>query len=462
MYEAYYGLRTHPFSLVPDPAFLYLGSKHKVALSLLEYGLLNRMAFTVTTGEPGTGKTTLLNAILERSERELTVGVLTHTHAGLGSLLPWVLMTFGLDGKGMDSVELYRTFARFLAQEHAKHRRVVLIVDEAQNLGTAMLEELRLLSNLNDGRRQPLQIILSGQPALRSLLQQRELVQFAQRISVDYHLVPFDASETPVYIRHRIGVAGGPATLFTDLACVAIHRLTGGNPRLINQVSDVSLAYGYAAKTPWITVQLVLKAAADRRANGILPLINGEVSHVVSDEEKQVEQQQLASMSRTTPPVNTAKPSAVRPSGLTLYDRGVAFKEAGSFKQAIGYFEEAARDEAISVKARIQVALCLRSSGRVAEAVTLFRRLSDANTSTGDERKQVRYYLARTLEAAGRVEDAVAHYQALRDEQSDYRDVTTRLRRLSGPTSPLSFASANSMWTRMIPRSLAHLIRSSS
>src|SRR5262245_53062728 len=197
MYESYYGLKTHPFSLVPDPAFLYLGAKHKVALSLLEYGLLKRMAFTVITGEPGTGKTTLLNAILERSDRELTLGVLSHTHAGLGSLLPWVLMTYGLNGKGMDNVELYRTFAGFLSEEHAKHRRVVLVVDEAQNLGTAMLEELRLLSNLNDGRRQPLQIILSGQPALRTLLQERELVQLAQRISLDYHLVPFDEMETP-------------------------------------------------------------------------------------------------------------------------------------------------------------------------------------------------------------------------------------------------------------------------
>src|SRR5262245_2288161 len=330
------------------------------------------MAFTVITGEPGTGKTTLLNAILERSDRELTLGVLSHTHAGLGSLLPWVLMTYGLNGKGMDNVELYRTFAGFLSEEHAKHRRVVLVVDEAQNLGTAMLEELRLLSNLNDGRRQPLQIILSGQPALRTLLQERELVQLAQRISLDYHLVPFDEMETPAYIRHRIAVAGGPVTMMTDLACSTIHRLTGGNARLINQVCDVSLAYGYASKTPWITSDLVRKAATDRRANGILPLVNGENCLVNSEAEQMEEKRQLASRSQ---PQHNSKPAETKPSSKTLYDRGVAFKEAGSFKQAIGFFEEAAKDTALCVKARTQVGLCLRASGRTVEAATLFQQL---------------------------------------------------------------------------------------
>jgi type II secretory pathway predicted ATPase ExeA len=167
MYESFYGFRTNPFTLVPDPRFLYLGKQHKTALNLLEYGLFNRAIFTVITGEPGTGKTTLLNTILEQSQHEVTVGVLSHTHAGLGSLMPWVLMAFNLDGKGMDSVELFKTFTAFIVREHQRQRRVVLVVDEAPNLGAAMLEELRLPVEREQRRNQPLQIVLSGQPGLR-------------------------------------------------------------------------------------------------------------------------------------------------------------------------------------------------------------------------------------------------------------------------------------------------------
>lgn len=464
MYESYYGLRTHPFSLIPDPGFLFLGGKHNIALSLLEYGLLNHMAFTVITGEPGTGKTTLINTVLERSERELTLGVLSHTHTGLGSLLPWVLMTFGLDGKGMDSVDLYRTFAGFLAQEHVRQRRVVLVVDEAQNLGSAMLEELRLLSNLNDARRQPLQIILSGQPALRALLQRSELVQLAQRISVDYHLEPFGETETPGYIRHRIGVAGGPVTLMTDLACLAAHRLTGGNPRLINHVCDLSLAYGYAAKTPWITAHLVLKAATDRRASGILPLTNAEASHLISEEEQQTEQQQVASLLRPASATKDQKLAPEKPSCRAVYDRGVAFKEAGAFKQAMTYFEEAGLDAGLSIKAKTQIALCLHASGRLKEATTSLQQLWNGAQGTVHERGQIRYLLARALEASGKRDEALAHYRALREEQSDYRDVTERLGRLSGREASDLFATATSgsSWMKFLSRSWGQLVRNSS
>ena len=465
MYETYYGFRSHPFSLVPDPGFLFLGHKHKVALSLLEYGLLNRAAFTVITGEPGTGKTTLLNTIFDRSEREVTLGVLSHTHAGLGSLLPWVLMTFGLDGKGMDSVELYRTFAGFLIQEHTRHRRVVLVVDEAQNLGPAMLEELRLLSNLNDGRRQPLQIILSGQPGLRDILRRSELVQLAQRIAVDYHLEPFGEEETPDYIRHRVAVAGGSSTLLTDLACRTIHRLTGGNPRLINQVCDISLAYGFAEQTPWVTAATVTKAATDRRASGILPLTNVDYSPLASEKEVQAEEEQLASL--RIPPMHQnveREPHRDSQSSSALYQRGVAFKEAGAFKQAIGYFEQASRDAGLAVRAKTQIALCQRGSGRMTEAAASFQQLWSSGKGTAQERRQIRYLLARTLEAAGRAEDALVHYRALREEQSDFRDVADRLGRLSGRgTFAFPGISSGSLtWMKALGRSWSQLMRSSS
>ena len=463
MYESFYGLRVHPFSLVPDPGFLYLGRKHKVALGLLEYGLLNRSAFTVITGQPGTGKTTLLNTILDRSEREVTLGVLSHTHAGLGSLLPWVLMTFGLDGKGMDSVELYRAFSGFLIQEHARHRQVVLVVDEAQNLGPAMLEELRLLSNLNDGRRHTLQIILSGQPTLRQLLQRSELVQLAQRIAVDYHLEPFGEEETPEYIRHRIKVAGGPITVMTDIACRTVHRLTGGNPRLINQVCDVSLAYGFADQVRHVTTQIVVKAAMDRIASKILPLTHTEDSGLPNEEDQQNEHTQLCQWSVPTPvPPNTqVKPVDAVESAATLYKRGIAFKEAGAFKQAIAYFEESEKNAEYSVKSRSQIALCFRASGHMASAVAAFQKLWSSGHGTAQERKQVRYLLARTLEVSGRQEEAVSHYHALREEQSDYRDVTERLGRLSGQGESDMFAPStrSNSWTRFLGRGWGQLLR---
>jgi general secretion pathway protein A len=464
VYESFYGLRIHPFSLVPDPAFLYLGRKHKVALSLLEYGLINRSTFTVITGEPGTGKTTLLNTILDRSEREITLGVLSHTHEGLGSLLPWVLMTFGLDGKGMDSVELYRAFSGFLIQEHARHRQVVLVVDEAQNLGPGMLEELRLLSNLNDGRRHTLQIILSGQPNLRRLLQRPELVQLAQRIAVDYHLEPFGEEETPEYIRHRLKVAGGPVTVMTDVACRVVHRLTGGNPRLINQVCDISLAYGFAEQVSHVTAQLVVKSALDRTASRILPLPDINVSGLASEEERRNEQTQVNQWSLPPAPVKPdPKPVASTESATALYKRGVAFKEAGAFKQAIAYFEEAGKDAELSVKARTQIALCLRAGGHMTSAVSAFQKLWNSGQGTVQERRQVRYLLARTLEVAGRDEEALTHYRALREEQSDYRDVSERLCRLSGQGESDLFASSTAhSWTRFLSRGWGQLLRGSS
>ncbi len=466
MYEAYYGLKGHPFSLIPDPGFLYLGNRHQVALSLLEYGLLHRAAFTVITGEPGTGKTTLLNRILDRSEREVTVGVLSHTHAGLGSLLPWVLMTFGLESKGMEEVELFKTFAAFLAKEHVRHRRVVLIVDEAQNLGSAMLEELRLLSNVNDGRREPLQIILSGQPALRTLLQGADLVQLAQRIAVDYHLESLTETETPLYIRHRLSVVGGSPALMTDLACLVVHRLSGGNPRLINQVCDVALAYGFAAAAPCIGASVVIKAATDRSVNGILPLKTLDPALLVSEEERQAEQRRLAS---SKPPVvqeqmstNSAAPSPGE-SAQASYQRGVAFKEAGAYKQAIALFERALRDRALAVKAKTQIALCLQARGHLDEAAVSLERLWNEQQGTAQELRQIRYLLARILEAQGKTKDALPHYRALREEQSDYRDVSDRLGRLSDSTDPLHRipGTHQAFWSRMLPRHWVQLLRGS-
>lgn len=462
MYESFYGLRTNPFSLAPDPGFLFLGKQHKLALSLLEYGLLNRAVFSVITGEPGTGKTTLLNAILDQSQHQVTVGVLSNTNVGFGSLLPWVMMAFNMNGKGMDSVEMYRAFSAFLAREYEQRRRVVLVVDEAQNLGSAMLEELRLLSNLNDGRRQSLQIILSGQPGLRTLLQRGDLVQFAQRISVDYHLEPFVEDETPAYIRHRLSVAGLSIPVMTELACRVAHRLSGGNARLINQVCDVSLAYGFAEQARQVTARLVLKAATDRAASGILPLTQVSVSDLVTPEMEQREASEARSASSKAADPRPAPKNEVRDSGSRApYERGLAYKEAGQYRQAIVCFDQAREDPAIAVKADVQTALCYRASDRLDDAAALLRQLLKDKKGTDAERRQIRYLLARIYERLGWTEQALAHYKVLQRNDPAFRDTAARLGQLTSSRARLSILARpfTGSWFRSMTRSWVHLLR---
>ncbi|HKC95034.1 MAG TPA: AAA family ATPase, partial [Nitrospira sp.] len=185
MYESFYNLRTKPFALLPDSDFLYAGSTHRAAYSTLEYGLINEAAFMVLTGEPGMGKTSLLRKLIAEHGAKHSIGLVTNARYNIEHLLPWVLLSLGLSKRQLDPVEAYYVFSEFLKQESQQDRRVILIIDEAQSLGTDLLEELRLLSNLNDGKTLKLQIILSGQPDLHKLLQRIDMTQFAQRVVVD-------------------------------------------------------------------------------------------------------------------------------------------------------------------------------------------------------------------------------------------------------------------------------------
>ena len=198
MYKAFYGFKEKPFSLLPDPGFLYLSKNHRMALAMLEYGFLNQAGFTVITGEIGSGKTTLIRHLLGEIARDqiVTVGLVSNTHRSFGELLQWVLLAFKLEYRGKEKVELYQTLADFLSREFDQGRRTVLIIDEAQNLSVQSLEQLRMLSNINADKDQILQLILIGQPGLRETLRLPELEQFAQRIAVDFHLQPLDLQET--------------------------------------------------------------------------------------------------------------------------------------------------------------------------------------------------------------------------------------------------------------------------
>jgi general secretion pathway protein A len=273
MYETFYGFKRRPFSLNPDPDFLYLSEKHRTALSLLEYSLLNQAAFSVITGEIGTGKTTLIRYLLHHMEANFSVGLITNTHQNFGELLQWTLMAFGLEYREKGKVELYQILYDFLIQEYAQNRQTLLIIDEAQNLGSEALEELRMLSNINTDDNQLLQMILVGQPGLCDLLKRPELEQFAQRIAVDYHLKSLSQKETYEYIYHRIAVAGGqPLELFGREACEAIFLYSQGTPRLINLLLDTALVYGFAEEERQIRVKLIHQVVQDKQRGGIFPL----------------------------------------------------------------------------------------------------------------------------------------------------------------------------------------------
>lgn len=272
MYEEFYEFREKPFSISPDPAFLFLTKKHRRALTLLEYGLENELGFTVITGEIGSGKTTLIRALLDQLDENINVGLVTNTQCdSFEELLRWILFGFELEYRRQDKVELYDTFSEFLLSEYAANRRVVLIIDEAQNLTVESLEQLRMLSNINATKDQLLQMILAGQPGLRATLQKPELQQFAQRIGLDYHLLPLDLAETRGYILHRLIVAGGSPRIFADDTFELIWKSTQGVPRLINVLCDTALVYGFAEQQRVIDAELMTDVINDRQ-EGLSPI----------------------------------------------------------------------------------------------------------------------------------------------------------------------------------------------
>jgi type II secretory pathway predicted ATPase ExeA len=199
------------------------------------------------------------------------VGVITNANKGFGKLLTWVAMAFELDHRGRDYAKLYNRFVEFLLAQYAEGKRTVLIVDEAQNFKADTLEELRMLSNVNNEKDQMLQIVLVGQPELLDTLKKPELRQFVQRVAVHCHLEPLDPLETAQYIRHRLGVVGGAPTLFDDTACAAVYYFSGGIPRLINLLSDLAMVYGFSDELPKIGIDSVVDAVGDRNRSGLSP-----------------------------------------------------------------------------------------------------------------------------------------------------------------------------------------------
>jgi type II secretory pathway predicted ATPase ExeA len=273
MYESFFGLKEKPFSLLPDPDFLFMSSKHSLALSILEYSLAGQAGFCAITGDIGSGKTTLIRMLLRRVGRDVTLGLISNTHSGLTDITAWALAAFGRGSNAQSDAEIYQDLMHFLIGEYGAGRRCVLIVDEAQNLTVEALEELRLLSNINSDKDLLLQIILVGQPELLAKLKSPELAQFAQRISISYHLTPLTFLETKRYIRHRLEIAGAARPIFNDMAIGAVQYFSGGVPRVVNSICDMSLVYGLADNKTDIDLDLVLRVISDRQASGVSPFI---------------------------------------------------------------------------------------------------------------------------------------------------------------------------------------------
>jgi general secretion pathway protein A len=270
MYLEYYGLKEAPFSITPDPRYVFLSERHRDALAHLLYGIGKGGSggFVQLTGEVGTGKTTLCRLLLEQLPEHTRVALVLNPKLSPVELLETIGEELKLDvGERRGSLKgLVDTLNAYLLDAYAQGLRVVLIVDEAQNLSTEALEQIRLLTNLETPTQKLLQIILLGQPELREKLGDTELRQLAQRITARYHLTPLDRPETEAYVRHRVAVAGGAKLPFSRLGLRALYQRSGGVPRLINIIADRALMAGFAREQDSIGERLV-----DRAADETLP-----------------------------------------------------------------------------------------------------------------------------------------------------------------------------------------------
>src|SRR5215208_44609 len=272
MYERFYHLRERPFALSPDPEYLYPSRVHQEALDYLRYGIESQAGFIVITGEIGSGKTTLLQTLLRNLDTQTTVGRIVNTMLEPRELLETIMIDFGLDPSGRSKPIMLRDLAQYLVDQRLAGRLILLVIDEAQNLSLAALEELRMLSNLETEKSKLLQIVLVGQPNLRDKLLAPELEQLRQRITVSYHLQPLDAGETENYINHRLRRAalGAPLEFPRDVTAT-IHARSRGVPRIVNVICDAALVFGYAEERRQIDLPLMHEVLAELETTSVLP-----------------------------------------------------------------------------------------------------------------------------------------------------------------------------------------------
>lgn len=281
IYTAHFGLTERPFSLLPDPDFLFWSQAHMQAYTMLEYGILTRAPITMITGEVGAGKTTLLHHLLKSIGNDVRIGLVSNAHGDRGELLRWVLMSLDQPAPADATyVDLFATFQKHLIEEYAQGHRVILIFDEAQNLSAESLEELRMFTNINSNKDELLQLVLVGQPELQEIIRRPEMRQFAQRVASSFHLRAMDMKTVRKYVGHRLEVAGADRNFFSPAATELIYKSTGGVPRLVNQLCDLAMVYAFTRGRKGVvrhTIELVLNdgaffAASLPREEGGLPL----------------------------------------------------------------------------------------------------------------------------------------------------------------------------------------------
>jgi len=258
MYETFFNLRIKPFELVPDPNFIYLSKSHKKAITFLDYGIRARAGFILLTGEVGSGKTTIIRDLLGKHYEQLVLAKVFNTRVTSEQLLAMINDDFGLQTQGKDKVTLIRDLNEFLVDQYARGNQPILIIDEAQNLAEELLEEVRMLSNLETSDSKLLQIILVGQPELRTILSVPGLRQLRQRISINCHLQSLDRQETEQYILHRLEVAGNASAVeFPTESLDIVYRFSRGIPRLINIICDFLMLSAFAEEVKVISVDMV-------------------------------------------------------------------------------------------------------------------------------------------------------------------------------------------------------------
>ena len=272
MYSAYFGLTENPFSLTPDPRFLFMSQRHREALAHLLFGMCERGGFVLLTGEVGTGKTTLCRSLLDQVPEGVEVALVLNPKQTALELVASLCDELHVSyPPATDSLKVLIDLLNLhLLEIHAKGRRTVLIIDEAQNLSTDVLEQVRLLTNLETTTQKLLQILLIGQPELHTMMARPELRQLGQRITARYHLTPLLLNETAAYVQHRLEVAGCKRGLFSKGTLHLVHRLSGGVPRLINTICDRALLGAYAKQRDRVNRGLVRKAASEVIGPGLL------------------------------------------------------------------------------------------------------------------------------------------------------------------------------------------------
>ena len=274
MYLSFYGLVEKPFSITPDPRYLFLSGRHAEALAHLVYGIDEAGGFIQLTGEVGTGKTTIIRSLLARQPDKAEIALILNPRMAAAEFMLTLCEELGIlvpDSAETSVKDLIDILNRYLLRAHSEGRRVVLVVDEAQTLAPELLEQVRLLTNLETETQKLLQIILIGQPELRELLARNDLRQLAQRVTGRYHLDPLSRDETSSYIKHRLRIAGATNDIFTPSALHELYRVSGGVPRLLNIIADRALLGGFSSDRHLVGPDLVRRAAAEVYGRRVLP-----------------------------------------------------------------------------------------------------------------------------------------------------------------------------------------------